>query len=410
MEKLQPKLRFPEFREAWRYNKIKEVTSYVDYRGRAPVKTENGHFLVTAKNIKKGFIDYDCSKEYVSEDDYLNVMSKGLPALGDILFTTEAPMGNVAQVDDESIALAQRVIKFRGNNTLSNRYLLHFMLSDVFQNKISEKAIGSTVQGISGKELHNIIISFPSIEEQTKIATFLSAVDEKLNLLKEKKALLEDYKKGMMQKIFSQELRFKDENGKDFVDWEEKTLGEIIQIQSSKRVLQEDWTNEGVPFYRTREIINLSNGEAFKSPIFISEQLFDEIKMKYGIPKVGDILVTGVGTIGQTYIVKQDDKFYFKDGNVLWFKLNDKICSEFLNQTFKTTFIKKQLSDNASITTVATFTIDGAKKTIINLPSIQEQNKIANFLSAIDEKIELVTQQIEDTQEYKKGLLQQMFC
>ena len=201
-----------------------------------------------------------------------------------------------------------------------------------------------------------------------------------------------------MQKIFSQELRFKDDNGNEYPDWEEKKLGDIIQIQSSKRVLQEDWTDKGIPFYRTREIISLSNGDNFRTPIFITEQLFEEIKMKYGIPKAGDMLVTGVGTIGETYVVKKDDKFYFKDGNVLWFKLNEKISSEFLNQSFKTKFVKKQLSDNASITTVATFTIDGARKTIINLPSLKEQIKIANFLSAIDDKINHCQEQIVNTE------------
>lgn len=262
---------------------------------------------------------------------------------------------------------------------------------------------------ISYSYFSDILISYPSISEQQKIASFLTSVDEKLQALKKKKALFEQYKKGVMQKLFSQELRFKDENGKDFTDWEEKKLGEVIQIQSSKRVLQEDWIDKGIPFYRTREIINLSNGVDFKTPVFITEELFESIKIKYGIPRYGDILVTGVGTIGETYIVKKCDKFYFKDGNVLWFKLNEKINSIFLSQSFKTNYIKRQLSDNASITTVATFTIDGARKTIIKLPTITEQTKIANFLSAIDSKINHIHQQIEKTEVWKKGLLQKMF-
>jgi len=191
-------LEFPE----WEEKKIGEVTNYVDYRGRAPIKTEEGYFLVTAKNIKKGFIDYECSKEYVSENNYSNVMSKGLPEVGDVLFTTEAPMGNVAQVDKANIALAQRVIKFRSKEMLSNLYLLNYMLSDTFQKLISEKSIGTTVQGISGKELHKIKLSLPSLSEQTKIANFLSAIDEKINHFSKHIEKTEQWKKGLLQKMF----------------------------------------------------------------------------------------------------------------------------------------------------------------------------------------------------------------
>lgn len=188
--------------EDWEEKTLREVTTYVDYRGRAPIKKEEGHFLVTAKNIKKGYIDYECSKEYVAENDYTNVMSKGLPKIGDILFTTEAPMGNVAQVDKDNIALAQRVIKFRSKKMLSNLYLLHYMLSDIFQKAISEKAIGTTVQGISGKELHQIKLSFPSLVEQEKIANFLSALDEKIQTVSAQIEKTEAWKKGLLQRMF----------------------------------------------------------------------------------------------------------------------------------------------------------------------------------------------------------------
>jgi type I restriction enzyme S subunit len=383
MEMLQPKLRFPIFKEDWKKNKLKEVTTYVDYRGRAPIKTDTGHFLVTAKNIKKGYIDYNCSKEYVSNSDYLNVMSKGLPEIGDVLFTTEAPMGQVAQVTDKSIALAQRVIKFRGNQDLSNFYLVHYMLSDIFQNKISEKSIGTTVQGISGKELHNIIISFPSLQEQTRIANFLSSIDEKQNLLKEKKALLEDYKKGIMQKIFNQEIRFKDDNGIDFEDWEEKSFKSTLKsIATKKHQIQSS------EIFEEGKYPVIDQGK--KMVAGFSDNL-NNLFNDYPIIVFGDH-TTILKYIDFDFIVGADGTKLLKNIN------NDNLKYLYYNLIYNNVEqegYKRHFSILSEIS--------------LQIPSTNEQIKIANFLSAIDKKIELVSNQIQDTQEYKKGLLQQMF-
>jgi type I restriction enzyme S subunit len=386
METLQPKLRFSEFTSEWHKRKLKEVTSYVDYRGRAPKKTESGHFLVTAKNIKKGYIDYNCSKEYVSESDYLNVMSKGLPEIGDVLFTNEAPMGQVAQVNDKSIALAQRVIKFRGNKGLSNDYLLHYMLSNVFQNIVSEKAIGTTVQGISGKELHNINISFPSFQEQTKIANFLSSVDEKLNLLKEKKELLEDYKKGIIQKIFNQEIRFKDDNDYDFEDWENKTLGECLSFEQPTKYL----------------VASTDYNDDFETPVLTAGKTFilgytDEVNGIFKKEELPVIIFDDFTTATQFV----NFPFKAKSSAMKILKAKENINIKFVYEAMQN--LKFEVGGHGR------HWISIYSNLYIDLPSLSEQTKIANFLSAIDEKIELVSNQIQDTQEYKKGLLQQMF-
>ena len=187
----------------WEEEKIKNVTSYVDYRGKTPPKTQKGIFLITAKNIKKGFIDYNCSKEYVAEKNYAKIMSRGCPQIGDVLITTEAPCGNVAQIDIVPVALAQRVIKLRGiSNIMSNNFLKYLLLSDNFQLLLLSKSTGGTVKGIKGSVFHELPIKFPCLEEQEKIAKVLSKMDE---LIEEKKALLSDwqrFKKGLLQQMF----------------------------------------------------------------------------------------------------------------------------------------------------------------------------------------------------------------
>jgi type I restriction enzyme S subunit len=155
-----------------------DACDYSDYRGKTPTKTTEGVFLITAKNIRQGYIDYSASQEYVSKDDYLSVMRRGLPKIGDVLITTEAPLGFVAQVDREDIALAQRVIKYRSKQShLSNDFLKHFLLSSHFQDRLNAKATGSTVKGIKGSKLHQLKIPIPLPAEQARIVDILDKFD-----------------------------------------------------------------------------------------------------------------------------------------------------------------------------------------------------------------------------------------
>jgi type I restriction enzyme S subunit len=163
-----------------------EACDYVDYRGKTPTKTQKGIFLVTAKNIRMGYIDYGASQEFISEDDYAVVMRRGLPKKGDVLITTEAPCGFVAQVDRENIALAQRVIKYRSKDKrLSNAFLKHYLLGGQFQEKLMRTATGSTVKGIKGSKLHQLTIPIPSDAEQARIVAILDKFDALTNSISE---------------------------------------------------------------------------------------------------------------------------------------------------------------------------------------------------------------------------------
>lgn len=383
-----PKLRFKEFSEEWKSKKIKELTNYVDYRGKTPTKTETGVFLVTAKNIKQGFIDYTSSQEYISTDDYEEVMRRGKPLKGDVLLTTEAPLGNIAQIDREDIALAQRVIKFRGNELLDNGFLKHYMLGNKFQRLLEIKAIGTTVLGIQGKVLHSLPLTIPIKQEQEKIASFLTSVDTKIEQLTKKEELLRKYKKGVMQKIFNREIRFKDDTGSEFCEWKEKKLDEVanrydnlrIPVSSSNRI------SGDTPYYGANGIQDYVEGFTHDGEfVLLAEDGANDLQ-NYPVR-----YVNGKIWVNNHAHVLQGKK------NILNNKFFGYSISKINIEPFLVGGGRAKLNANILM------------KININIPSIQEQTKIANFLSLIDSKIEQVQKQLNYIKEFKKALLQQMF-
>jgi type I restriction enzyme M protein len=161
--------------------------------------------------------------------------------------------------------------------------------------------------------------------------------------------------------------------------WEIKKLGDLFEITSSKRVFESDWKREGVPFYRAREIVKLAKHGFVDNELFISEEMFNRYSAKYGIPSPGDIMVTGVGTLGICYVVREGDRFYFKDGNIIWLKKKSEVNSRFVEYAFQSEFLRKQIDESIGAT-VGTFTIIKAKNTLIPVPPLKEQDRIVGLL------------------------------
>jgi type I restriction enzyme S subunit len=172
--------------ETHKYYSLEELCDIVDYRGKTPKKVDNGIFLVTAKNIRQGYIDYEKSKEYIAAEDYEITMRRGKPKKGDVLITTEAPCGNVAQIDNENIALAQRVIKYRPKvDSLDSTFLKYILLGSEFQSKLLSASTGGTVKGIKGSKLHRLTVPLPPLSEQLRIVEILNRFDDLCNDISE---------------------------------------------------------------------------------------------------------------------------------------------------------------------------------------------------------------------------------
>ena len=194
----------------------KYLESIIDYRGRTPEKTENGRFLVTAKNIRNGQIDYKISQEFTSEDEYQRIMTRGMPQIGDALFTTEAPLGEVANVDDVSIALAQRIIKFQSKPDFLNPYFLkYWILSYSFQSDLQRYATGSTAQGIKASKLCLLKLNLPPLKEQKQIVEYLDQRTEQTNEListeQRKIELLKEYRQSLISEAVTGKIDVRSE-------------------------------------------------------------------------------------------------------------------------------------------------------------------------------------------------------
>ena len=391
METLQPKLRFPEFKGNRITKKLGEISIKIN-SGKTPlggesVYTEEGILFIRSQNVLDSKLSFDNST-FIDEKTN-NTMKNSIVKSNDILLNiTGASLGRSCVVPNDFIIgnVNQHVCIIRLNLENNSNYIQSILASDNGQTSLKNLSTGSGREGLNFQSIKNLEVYLPSLEEQTKIANFLSAVDEKLNLLKEKKALLEDYKKGIIQKIFNQEIRFKDDNGNDFEDWDNKTLGECLSFEQP-----------------TKYLVNSTDyNDAFETPVLTAGKTFilgytDEVNGIFKKEELPVIIFDDFTTATQFV----DFPFKAKSSAMKILKAKENINIKFVYEAMQN--LKFEVGGHGR------HWISIYSNLYIDLPCLDEQTKIANFLSAIDDKIELVSNQIQDTQEYKKGLLQQMF-
>ena len=380
-----PKLRFKEFIDDWKSDKISNLTTYVDYRGKTPVKTATGIFLITAKNVKKGYIDYNCSKEYVEASQYNAIMHRGLPKVGDVLVTTEAPCGNVAQIDNANVALAQRIIKYRGNDLINNDFLKYELLSDYFQTELKRVASGGTVYGVKGSTLHQMSINYCSKEEQTKIAQFLSLLDKKIELQTKK---IEDLK---LFKSYTKSEIFKNGNhvcklGAILNKWNKKNKdGAINYVESISN--KAGFVPQSEQFEdRNVASKNLRNYYVIKKGVFG----YNPSRLNVGsLALKENDFISVVSPLYECFTTTQNNTYLFE-----WFNSNN---------------FKKETFSKFEGGVRNTLNFNNLCDIPINLPDIETQNQYAKYFNKINFKISLEEQKLSELVKLKKGLLQEMF-
>ena len=191
-------------------------------------------------------------------------------------------------------------------------------------------------------------------------------------------------------------------------DWEEIYLGNYNEITSSKRVFEKEWETKGIPFLRTRDIASYHLKEEQKDKIYISRETYKCKVIASGEPQKGDLLVTGVGSIGLPFLIETDNKIYFKDGNIIWVKQSDSLFPKYLYYLFLSNLIKNQIINSSGFTTVGTFTIKNAKKIKILKPSIKEQKAIAETLMTFDRHLETLERLIQKKKMVRDGAVEDL--
>ena len=263
---------------------------------------------------------------------------------------------------------------------------------------------GMTTEGYFG-----VTLSLPTVEEQAHISSLFKQLDHLITLHQRKYDKLTNVKKSMLEKMFPQngsnvpEIRFK-----GFTEaWEQRKLSDIAVLTSSKRVHAEDYVETGVPFYRGKEISELKEHKPISEVLYITEYKYNEISSMYGSPKEGDLLITAVGTLGNTWVIDQTP-FYFKDGNLIWFK-DIKCNPKYLDYAMSTADGQKKILASAIGSNQKALTMVKLNELEFMFPGKAEQDKIAEYFSYLDNLITLHQRELEKLKNLKKACLEKMF-
>ena len=374
-----PKLRFKEFGGDWSIKPLKNICKInqglqIAIENRFTDDGENRYFYITNEFLREG-----AKNTYFIENPPRNVICDE----NDILMTRTGNTGQV--VTDVKGAFHNNFFKIDFDRSIINKnFFIEFLKKDTTQHLILKYAGASTIPDLNHSDFYRIVMPITTIEEQTKIASFLSAVDEKINQLTQKLHLLGQYKQGMMQKLFSQQIRFKADDGSEFGEWEETELGKHCQIKTGKLDANAMRPNGEFRFYTCAKEFYL-----------IDEYAFD----------TEALLISGNGAnVGYIHYYKGKFNAYQRTYVLDQWQQNIIFIQYFLEQFLKERIYGEKKEGNTPYIVLSTLS-----EMPLLLPCLAEQTKIANFLSAIDQKIEVVAQQIEQAKLWKKGLLQQMF-
>ena len=406
-----PQLRFKGFTDPWEQRKLGTIYDFGKGKG-LPLDS----FIYSSNNpaIAYGHL-YTKYSEVISEVFWSSNDNGVLSKDNDLLFPGSSTVPNgTAQAN----AITLNNVKLGGDIIIGRPkegvgVLSTFMSYQVNsqRQKLFPITVGTTITHMYGKDISKLNFFITDYSEQEKIASFFKQLDDIIALHQRKLAKLKELKQGYLQKLFPKngskfpQLRFA-----GFADaWEKRKLGELTKISSAARVHKDEWTSSGVRFFRSSDVVSLFKGQV-NTPAFISENLYDKLSEKSGVPSVGDILITGGGSIGIPYVIGPIWPLYFKDADLIWLKSRATFNSFFLFYYLQTPIYRTHLRAISHIGTIAHFTIEQAEETPLKITVLDEQNSIASILTKFDDLIAATQCKLDLLKKLKKGYLQKMLC
>ena len=384
-----PQLRFPEFNVSWNEYKLGSITDVVDSLHTTPKDyVSSGFPMIRVVDVNN--IELDLNKCLnVSEETYRQFTKKYQPKVGDVVLSRVGTCGaSIMLRTKDNVCLGQNTVLLHPK---INKDFYHILVkSNIFQVQVSRRVVGSTQKTLSLKDLKLFKLNIPAKPEQQKIAEFLTAVDNKIEQLSKKQALLGEYKKGLMQQIFSQAIRFKADDGSDFPDWKENKVDEFMEVTRGQVL--------AVPEMRQVE------SEIFKYPVYSSQTKNNGLTGYYTDYLFEDCITWTTDGANAGDVNYRAGKFYCTN-----------VCGVLRSKKGYANLCIAQILNSVSRRYVSyvgnpKLMNNVMEKIKISIPSsINEQTKIANFLSSVDSKIEEVGKQLDESKQFKKALLQKMF-
>lgn len=402
-----PELRFSNFYNEWQEKKLGDIgKTYTGLSG----KTKNdfgfgdSHFITYMNVFKNNIAKFEMTEKVkISNNEKQNKVN-----YGDIFFTTssevpqEVGMTSIWLFKTNNVYLNSFCFGFRITiNNVLPIFLARYLRSENIRKKITILAQGSTRFNLSKKEVMKLSINFPEINEQQKIGDFFSKLDRQIELEERKLELLEQQKKGYMQKIFSQKFRFKDENGNDYPEWEDKLISDIGKVVTGNTPSKKDndyWNSNQYVWVTPTDISNKKN--IYTSGYQLSQKGFSKARQ---LPK-NTLLITCIASIGKNAILRIEGSCNQQINAVI---PNDNYDVDYLYYAFED--VSKLMKSIAGKTATQIVNKAVFEKLLLNVPIYEEQQKISGFLNKVDILIDKQTQKIDELKLRKQGFLQKMF-
>ena len=369
--------------------------------GGTPSKTHAEYYDGNIPWVKTGDLKSEYLNsvdEYITDEGLKNSSAK-MYEPGTVLLAMYGATIGAASILTFNACTNQACAAFKPCKYVIPEYLYYFLLSR--REKFIHDGVGGAQPNISGRYLKQVEFELYPINEQRFVISVLDRVNRIISLKKEEIKKLDELIKARFIEMFGDPIS----NTKG---WNMVELGELTGIGSSKRIFEKEYVSEGIPFYRTKEIVELSKGNNISTELYISEERFAEIKEQYGVPKAGDLLISAVGTIGIIWIVDGKNDFYFKDGNLIRVDGSDTFDSIYMKNLLEHLIseYKKQMSSG---TAYAALTISGMTKMKVYDVPLNLQVQFSDFVKQVDKSKVAIQKSLAETQLLFDKLMQDYF-